>query len=194
MKTNPIVNDARAPRKPLYPFPRAANRDGGRGGRGVVKAITPKSAEAFQQEGIVGNCQNHPAEAIRLALERPGVGVPKDGSAGAAMQGDGSSMEGGPTKRQPDKRGHESFKTMNAFKSSPDWQDSCWTRWPKEESWPGILDLYEAAARVRMSPDTIRRATATGRDGRAKLAHRRIGTSYRFWLRDIDNYGIVLGR
>jgi len=194
MKTYPIVAGAQAPRKPHFPFARASNKTSGRGGRVVVKAITPRPAEAFQPGGTVGNRQNHPAEAIRLALERPGLGPPKDGSTVAAVKGDGSSLKDRPAMSQPAKRGHGSFKTMNAFKSSPEWRDACWVRWPNPAAWPGILDLYEASARVRMSPDSLRRAAATGRDGRAKLAHQRIGTSYRFWLRDIDNYGLVLGR
>jgi hypothetical protein len=57
-----------------------------------------------------------------------------------------------------------------------------------------VFQLYEAAARVRISTGSIRRAAETGRDGLAKLEHQRIGTAYRFRSRDIDAYGLVKGR
>jgi hypothetical protein len=189
MKANPIVAGAQADRKPHYPFPRAANRESGRVGRDGAKVVTLRPTEALQPDSSMGSPKGHAAAGVRPYHERASLEPLKDESALAPMQGEGSSVGS-----RSGKRGRGSFKTMNAFKSSPDWQYGCWKRWPKEDSWPGVLDLYEAAARVRMSPDSLRRAAATGRDGRAKLAHRRIGISYRFSLREIDNYGLIHAR
>jgi hypothetical protein len=86
------------------------------------------------------------------------------------------------------------YASANAFKSSRVWQDECWARWPTDAAWPQVLDMYEAAARLRVSPDSLRRATKTDRDGKARLAHQRIGSVYRFRSRDIDAFGQVHGR
>jgi hypothetical protein len=189
MKTSPIVNSARVPRKSHYPFPRAAKRDSGRVGCDGAKANARLPTEAFQSGGSRGSPQDHAVEAIRPVHDRASHKPLNDESGLAEVQGDDLSVGS-----RPGKRGRGSFKTMNAFKSSSEWQYGCWKRWPKEDAWPGILDLYEAAARVRMSPDSLRRAAATGRDGRAKLAHQRIGMSYRFSLRDIVNFGLIHAR
>jgi hypothetical protein len=194
MKPSPIVNSARVPRKSHFPFPRAAKKESGRGGCDGAKANARRPTEAFQWDGSMGNPQDTAAEAIRPDHEKASHEPLKDGSAGAPEQRNAATMEGQPGKKQTTEQSHGSFATVSAFKASPEWQEGCWTRWPKEESWPGVLDLYEAAARVRMSPDTLRRAAATGRDGKAKLAHQRFGTSYRFRTRDIDSYGLVTGR
>lgn len=67
-------------------------------------------------------------------------------------------------------------------------------RWPDEIAWPAKLDIYEAAAYLRVSPDTIRRHLAVARDGRARLAHQRVGSVYRIRRVDLDAIGAVPGR
>jgi len=79
-------------------------------------------------------------------------------------------------------------------KSSTAWQDERWHRWPREEDWPARLDVYEAAAYLRLSPDSIRRALVPARDGRSKLAHQRIGSIYRIRRVDLDSFGKVEAR
>jgi len=80
------------------------------------------------------------------------------------------------------------------LKASATWQDALWRRWPREDCWPVKMDVYEAAAYLRISPDTIRRAVVIARDGRAKLAHQRLGSVYRFRKADLDAFGAVPGR
>jgi hypothetical protein len=79
-------------------------------------------------------------------------------------------------------------------KSSRKFQIELWQQWPTEADWPGILDVYEAAAYRRVSPDMIRRALTLGRDSKSKLAHSRYGVAYRIRKVDLDNFGRVLGR
>lgn len=79
-------------------------------------------------------------------------------------------------------------------KATAAWQEELWRRWPREECWPAKLDVYEAAAYLRVSPDTIRRAVVVARDGKAKLAHQRLGSVYRFRKADLDEFGAVPGR
>ncbi len=86
------------------------------------------------------------------------------------------------------------YRSANDFKSSDEFQDECWSRWPTDAAWPRVVDVYEAAARLRTSPSSIRREATIGRDGKAKLAHQRLGATYRFRLQDIDNYGLVQAR
>lgn len=80
------------------------------------------------------------------------------------------------------------------LKASAAWQDALWRRWPREDCWPVKMDVYEAAAYLRVSPDTIRRAVVIARDGRARLAHQRLGSVYRFRKADLDAFGAVPGR
>jgi excisionase family DNA binding protein len=80
------------------------------------------------------------------------------------------------------------------LKASAVWQDALWRRWPREEVWPAKMDVYEAAAYLRVSPDTIRRAVIVARDGKAKLAHQRLGSVYRLRKADLDAFGSVPGR
>lgn len=56
------------------------------------------------------------------------------------------------------------------------------------------MDVYEAAAYLRVSPDTIRRAVVVARDGKSKLAHQRLGSVYRIRKSDLDTLGAVAGR
>ena len=88
----------------------------------------------------------------------------------------------------------KSPNATNREKSSALWQDELWRRWPREEEWPARLDVYEAAAYLRLSPDSIRRALVQARDGRAKLAHQRIGSIYRIRRVDLDAFGKVDAR
>jgi excisionase family DNA binding protein len=85
-------------------------------------------------------------------------------------------------------------RTQAQIKASETWQNELWVRWPREENWPAKLDIYEAAAYLRVSPDTIRRALIVARDGRARLAHQRLGATYRIRKADLDVFGAVAGR
>lgn len=96
---------------------------------------------------------------------------------------------------------HVSFRDAVAVKStaakikaSTAWQDQLWQNWPRDECWPAKMDVYEAAAYLRVSPDTIRRALAVARDGKARLAHQRLGSIYRIRKVDLDSFGVIGGR
>lgn len=85
-------------------------------------------------------------------------------------------------------------RTQAQLKASETWQNELWMRWPREECWPAKLDIYEAAAYLRVSPDTIRRAVVVARDGHARLAHQRLGAVYRIRKSDLDTFGMIQGR
>lgn len=84
--------------------------------------------------------------------------------------------------------------TAAKIKATAEWQNELWKRWPCEDCWPAKMDVYEAAAYLRVSPDTIRRAVTVARDGKARLAHQRLGALYRIRKIDLDAYGLVPGR
>lgn len=77
---------------------------------------------------------------------------------------------------------------------SPEFQAQLWAKWPLAEQWPAKLDLYEAAAYLRCNYITLWRACKCGRDGRARLAHQRIGRDYRIDRRTLDAFGSVKQR
>lgn len=83
---------------------------------------------------------------------------------------------------------------MAKVKASAVWQAGLWERWPVENAWPAKLGIYEAAAYLRVSPDTIRRFLTVARDGKARLAHQRVGSVYRIRRADLDALGSVAGR
>lgn len=91
-------------------------------------------------------------------------------------------------------RGSAPARTQAQLKASEAWQSELWMRWPREECWPAKLDIYEAAAYLRVSPDTIRRAVVVARDGRARLPHQRLGAVYRIRKSDLDTFGMIQGR
>lgn len=80
------------------------------------------------------------------------------------------------------------------IKATAAWQEALWRKWPAVSDWPGVLDVFEAASLLRVSPDTIRRALAVGRDGRARLAHSRPAGIYRILKEDVLRFGRVDGR
>jgi len=80
------------------------------------------------------------------------------------------------------------------IKATEAWQQTAWERWPREECWPAKMDVYEAAAYLRVSPDTVRRAVVVARDGKARLAHQRLGSIYRIRKVDLDSFGVIPGR
>jgi len=84
--------------------------------------------------------------------------------------------------------------TAAKIKASSAWQERLWQNWPREECWPAKMDIYEAAAYLRVSPDTVRRAVVVARDGKARLAHQRLGSIYRIRKIDLDTFGVVPGR
>ncbi len=78
---------------------------------------------------------------------------------------------------------------------SPEFAARCWQRWPQEADWPGVLDLYEAAAFLRVDYKSIWRACQPSRtDGLARLAHQRIGNTYRIHRTDLARLGRVEAR
>lgn len=79
-------------------------------------------------------------------------------------------------------------------KARSEWQASQWRDWPRVEDWPASLTVYEAAALLRVSPDTIRRILTTDRLGRAALCHTRVGAIYRIKKSDLLKYGAVPSR
>lgn len=101
------------------------------------------------------------------------------------LSGAGRTPAGAPTARG---------RTMSQIKATRVWQESRWREWPREEDWPQYLDVYEAAAIVRVSPDTIRRALVTDRLGRASLRHFRYGASIRIRKADMLKFGVVPDR
>jgi hypothetical protein len=74
------------------------------------------------------------------------------------------------------------------------WQAALWALWPAEAQWPGVLDLYEAAAFRRVHPDTIRRLCLPDRHGQAQLQHQRLGASYRIRKASLERVGLVKER
>lgn len=83
---------------------------------------------------------------------------------------------------------------QHQIKAMAAWQEALWKRWPSVSDWPGFLDVFEAAALLRVSPDTIRRALAVGRDGRARLAHSRPAGIYRILKEDLLSFARVDSR
>lgn len=69
-----------------------------------------------------------------------------------------------------------------------------WQQWPSPAQWPGVMDLYEAAAYRRVDYKTLWRACQKGRDGCARLSHQRFGTDYRITKDALDNFGLVKQR
>lgn len=78
-----------------------------------------------------------------------------------------------------------------AHKQSPAYAAELWAKWPESAQWPGVLDLYEAAAYLRVSYPTLWRACQCGRDGKARLQHQRIGNAYRISRATLDRFGLV---
>lgn len=85
-------------------------------------------------------------------------------------------------------------RTLAQVKSTDEWQAAQWSRWPREEDWPAMLDVYEAAALLRVSHDLIRSLLVTDRLGRAKLKHARLGVTIRIKKSDLLAYGVVPDR
>lgn len=86
---------------------------------------------------------------------------------------------------------HSPTRTTAQTKSTEEWQATQWARWPREEDWPVTLDVYEAAALLRVSHDLIRSLLVTDRLGRAKLRHTRLGVTIRIKKADLLAYGVV---
>jgi excisionase family DNA binding protein len=74
------------------------------------------------------------------------------------------------------------------------WQESLWAKWRTPEAWPDRLSVAEAAAYLRVSPDTIRRLVTLDRTGRARLAHQRIGVRIIIRKPSLDEVGMVNAR
>ena len=89
---------------------------------------------------------------------------------------------------------HVPSRTLAQIKSTDEWQAAQWSRWPREEDWPAILDVYEAAALLRVSHDLIRSLLVTDRLGRAALRHTRLGVTIRIKKSDLLAYGVVPDR
>ena len=77
------------------------------------------------------------------------------------------------------------------FKRSSEYAEMLWAKWPQAEDWPGVLDVYESAAYLRVHYNTLFRACTPDRTGRARLAHQRIGLAYRISRAALDSFGFV---
>jgi len=79
------------------------------------------------------------------------------------------------------KPGSESASHSRACREN--FQNELWARWPREENWPGYLDVNEAAAFLRISPKSIRLKLqikqTVGRTRPPELPHHRLGRIYR---------------
>lgn len=117
--------------------------------------------------------------------------VPDPDDSGRGGGADAAGGEGGGHKNCSDT---SRKRTKAQLKAEGRWQEGLWGKWPSKEAWPAKLTVYEAAAYLRVSPDSIRTRLRPGRDRRAELAHQRIGTSYRIDRAELDNLGRVLGR
>jgi hypothetical protein len=75
---------------------------------------------------------------------------------------------------------------LRRVKETEDWQLARWAVWPTEADWPGVLDVFEAAAFLRVHPSTIRAATKPNvGTGRVILPCQRIGGALRFRKTDL---------
>lgn len=83
------------------------------------------------------------------------------------------------------------MSTTVEFKRTAEFAEQLWAKWPREADWPGVLDLYEAAAFCRVSYNTILRACQPGRDHKARLAHQRFGSIYRIKKAALERFGLV---
>lgn len=88
----------------------------------------------------------------------------------------------------------ELLAASNETKATRAWQVALWACWPTEAHWPGVMDIYEAAAFRRVHPDSIRRACTPDRQRRARLAHQRIGAAYRIRKTALEGLGAVAER
>lgn len=77
------------------------------------------------------------------------------------------------------------------YKRSAEYAEALWKKWPTAREWPGVLDLYEAAAYLRVCYNTVRRACLPDRKGRAALRHQRLGAAYRITREALDRFGVV---
>lgn len=80
------------------------------------------------------------------------------------------------------------------LKISESWQLEQWKLRTCAKDWPDVLDLYESAAYLRVSYNTVRAACMKDRNGKAQLRHQRIGTSYRIRRMNLDALGAVPDR
>lgn len=101
---------------------------------------------------------------------------------------EGACAESKP-KKCPGKR--ERKLTAAQIQSSDAWQDEQWQKWPSIDNWPWSLTVYEAAAILRVSPEKIRSSIKICRDGKAKLAHRRVGVTIRIQRSSLLDFGVV---
>lgn len=85
-------------------------------------------------------------------------------------------------------------KTAAQIKATEEWQAGLWRKWPEENLWPVKMDVYEAAAYMRVSPDSIYRDLVQGRDGKAALQHQSVRGGYRIKRVDLEAHGLVKGR
>jgi len=85
-------------------------------------------------------------------------------------------------------------KTAAQIKATKEWQAGLWQKWPEENLWPVKMDVYEAAAYMWVSPDSIYSDLVQGRDGKAALQHQRVRGGYRIKRADLDVHGLVKGR
>lgn len=81
------------------------------------------------------------------------------------------------------------LSTLNP--ASVEWQDAMWRRWPRAADWPDVLSVYESAAYLRISYDSMRRGIAKDRAGFSAVKHQEFGRSARIRKADLDQWNVV---
>lgn len=110
---------------------------------------------------------------------------------GSVVGYEGERQPGDPAACRGRKSPPAKQQTAAQIQSSEEWQESLWKKWPTEDSWPANLSVYEAAAFMRIHPDSIRGALVVGRDGKARLAHQKWGAIFRIRRADLSAFGRV---
>jgi hypothetical protein len=85
--------------------------------------------------------------------------------------------------------------SLETTKSSGEWQNLQWKKWPSYGDWPGYLDVYESAAYLRICPKFIRRRLCIVVDDNgersAAIPHLRIGGIFRLNKEYLEHLGAV---
>lgn len=69
-----------------------------------------------------------------------------------------------------------------------------WSVWRTADDWPHWLTVREGASYLGISADLLRDLILPGRDGRAEISSKKIGSIYRVAKIELDRYGITMAR